>query len=75
MAEVVGFMELFEAKWTELPDAADWTNLRFAREVLGRRKVRRADVIGRAPHGFPLEKGFQAARRSGKLNNSTFGSG
>lgn len=60
LAEDAGFIELFEAKWTEFPDASDWANLRFARQVLGRRKVRRADVICRAPHSFPLEEGFRA---------------
>ena len=60
LVEDAGFIELFEAKWTELPGAADWANLRIAREALDRRKVRRADVICRAAHGFPVEDGCRA---------------
>ena len=36
LAEAAGRLQLFEAKWTELPDATDLINLRFAREALGR---------------------------------------
>lgn len=45
LAEAAGSIELFEAKWTELPDAADLVNLRFAREALGRAKVGTAAVV------------------------------
>ena len=60
LVDDAGFVELFEAKWTELPDAADWANLRIARAALDRQKVRRSDVICRAAHGFPLEDGCRA---------------
>lgn len=30
-----GRLELFEAKWTELPDVADTVNLDFVRNVVG----------------------------------------
>jgi uncharacterized protein len=58
--ENAGVLELFEAKWTELPDATDWVNLRFVREVVGRRKVKSATVVCRARHGYPLEDGCRA---------------
>ncbi len=51
---------MFEAKWTELPDAADLVNLRLAREALGRAQIRTAAVVCRARNGFPLEDGCQA---------------
>lgn len=54
VAETAGFLELLEAKWTELPDAADLVNLRFVREVIGRRKVKSVKVVCRARNGYPL---------------------
>jgi uncharacterized protein len=60
LVEDAGFIELFEAKWTEFPDTADLANLRFARSALDSQKVRRADVICRTPQGFPLEDVFRA---------------
>jgi len=60
LAEAAGRIELFEAKWTELPDADDLVNLRFAREALGRAKVRSAAVVCRARNGFPLEDDCRA---------------
>jgi uncharacterized protein len=60
LVDDAGFIELFEAKWTEFPDTADLANLRFARSALDSQKVRRADVICRTPQGFPLEDVFRA---------------
>jgi uncharacterized protein len=60
LAEAAGRIELFEAKWTELPDVTDLVNLRFAREALGRAKVRSAAVVCRARNGFPLEDDCRA---------------
>jgi uncharacterized protein len=59
VAEIGGRLELFEAKWTELPAAGDTANLSFAREVLGKSKVVGA-VVCRAPNSFPLSNGFRA---------------
>jgi hypothetical protein len=60
VAEEAGRLELFEAKWTELPGGPDTVNLRFAREAIGKPKVRAAAVICRASHGFQLEDGCRA---------------
>jgi uncharacterized protein len=60
LVEAAGWLELFEAKWTELPDATDLVNLRFARETLGRPKVRSAVVVCRARNAFPLDDGCRA---------------
>lgn len=60
LAETAGRLELFEAKWTELPDAGDLVNLRFAHEALGHAKVRSAGVVCRAQNGFPLDAGCRA---------------
>lgn len=34
-----GRLELFEAKWTELPDLGDTANLEFVRNVIGKSRV------------------------------------
>lgn len=60
VTEAAGRFELFEAKWTELPDRRDLANLRFVREVLGKSRVKCAAVMCRTAHGFPLEDGFRA---------------
>ena len=60
LAETAGRLELFEAKWTELPDTRDVVNLRSVREALGKSIVSGAAVVCRTAHGFPLEDGFRA---------------
>jgi predicted AAA+ superfamily ATPase len=54
-----GRLELFEAKWTELPDAGDTVNLGYVREAVGKERVKRGSVVARAPHSFPLANGFR----------------
>ena len=60
VADIGGRLELFEAKWTELPTAADAVNLEFVRNVLGARTAVRGGVVCRARNGFPLMTGFRA---------------
>jgi predicted AAA+ superfamily ATPase len=55
-----GRLELFEAKWTELPDASDTVNLNFVRDVVGKSRVTAGAVVARTPNGFPLANGFRA---------------
>jgi hypothetical protein len=57
--EVAGKVELFEAKWTELPAESDAVNLRFAREALGPRRVFGGGLVCRAKNGFPLADPFR----------------
>src|SRR5208282_5482127 len=54
-----GRLELFEAKWTELPDAGDTLNLDFVRNVVGKSRVAAGAVVCRASNGFPLANGFR----------------
>ena len=49
-----GRLELFEAKWTEVPDLRDAANLRFLRELVGEKKVTSAAVVARTLNPFPL---------------------
>jgi hypothetical protein len=60
VADTGGRLELFEAKWTELPAAGDTANLEFVRNVVGKSRVTAAAVVSRTPNGFPLPNGFRA---------------
>ncbi|MBI1731452.1 MAG: ATP-binding protein [Gammaproteobacteria bacterium] len=53
-------VDLYEAKWTELPMESDTTNLRFVRDIIGPARIRSSAVICRAPNSFPLQRGFRA---------------
>ncbi len=55
-----GRLELFEAKWTELPTAGDAVNLDFVRKVVGKSRVASGTVVCRTPNSFPLVNGFRA---------------
>jgi predicted AAA+ superfamily ATPase len=55
-----GRLELFEAKWTELPDLGDTVNLDFLRNVLGKSRVIRGSVVARTPNSFPFPNGFRS---------------
>jgi predicted AAA+ superfamily ATPase len=55
-----GRAELFEAKWTELPDIGDTVNLEFARNSMGMANVTGGAVVSRTPNGFPFANGFRA---------------
>ncbi|HEX5324295.1 MAG TPA: DUF4143 domain-containing protein, partial [Capsulimonadaceae bacterium] len=55
-----GRLELFEAKWTEIPDAGDTGNLEFARNLVGKWRVIGGGVISRTPNSFPFPNGFRA---------------
>jgi len=55
-----GSMELFEAKWTELPDMCDSVNLDFVRSVVGTSRVTAGAVVSRTPNSFPFANGFRA---------------
>ena len=40
LVDIGGPLELFEAKWTEVPAAADAVNLDFVRNVAGKLRTR-----------------------------------
>lgn len=52
-----GRLELFEAKWTEVPGTADAAGLVAAREAMGHDVVSSASIVCRAPNGYPLKNG------------------
>jgi uncharacterized protein len=59
--DVGGRLELFEAKWTELPARSDAVNLDFARKAVGKSRIAGGAVVSRAPNSFPLGDGFRAS--------------
>ena len=60
LVDVGGQLELFEAKWAELPSESDAVNLDFVRKVVGKAKFLDGTVVCRTPNSFPLADGFQA---------------
>ena len=60
VVDVGGQLELFEAKWTELPAATDAVNLDFVRKVVGEARVASGAVVSRTPNSFPLVNRFRA---------------
>ena len=60
VTEIGGHVELFEAKWTELPSSSDAANLAFVRRVMGEDRVAGGGILCRTPNSFPLRDGFQA---------------
>ncbi|MGA2251476.1 ATP-binding protein [Terracidiphilus sp.] len=60
LVDAGGRLELYEAKWTELPDMGDTVNLDFVRNVVGKSRVAAGAVLSRSPNSFPLANGFRA---------------
>jgi uncharacterized protein len=60
LVDTGGRMELFEAKWTEIPDTGDTVNLDFVRNLIGKSRVASGGVISRTPNSFPFANGFRA---------------
>jgi len=60
VVEAGGKLELFEAKWAELPDKSDTTNLEFVRNAVGQSRTRSGSIVCRTPNSFPFSNGFRA---------------
>lgn len=60
VVDIGGRLEIYEAKWTELPSPADTVNLEFVRQIVGRPKVIAGAIVCRTPNSFPLPGGFRA---------------
>src|SRR5437763_9662483 len=60
VVDIGGRLELFEAKWTELPAASDAVNLDFVRNVVGKSRIASSAIICRAPNSFPIANGLRA---------------
>lgn len=60
VVDVGGRLELFEAKWTELPAESDAVNLEYVRKTVGNARVTSGAVVSRTPNSFPMVNGFRA---------------
>jgi predicted AAA+ superfamily ATPase len=60
LVDAGGQIELFEAKWTELPQAGDGVNLSFARRALGLPAAAGTQIVCRARNAFPIADGLHA---------------
>lgn len=60
VAEAGGRIELFEAKWTEIPTAADAVNLDHVRRIVGADQVTAASILCRTPNPFPVSPDTRA---------------
>ena len=60
VVDVAGKLELFEAKWNEVPTVADSVNLEFVRNVVGKSRIASGAIVCRTPKSFALSNGFRA---------------
>jgi hypothetical protein len=60
VADVAGRLELFEAKWSEVPGADDTVNLNFVRHAVGKSRIASSSVVCRATNSYPLPDGSRA---------------
>jgi uncharacterized protein len=60
VVDIGGRLELFEAKWTELPAASDAVSLDFVRNVVGKSRIASRAIICRTPNSFPIADGLRA---------------
>jgi uncharacterized protein len=60
VADAGGRLELFEAKWNEVPTTSDTVNLKFVRDAVGKSRISGGAVVCRAPNTYPLGDGFRA---------------
>jgi predicted AAA+ superfamily ATPase len=55
-----GRFELYEAKWTERPDAGDTRSIQKVSDELGKRSIAHSGVVCRVDNTYPLEAGAEA---------------
>jgi len=60
VVDVAGRLELFEAKWAEVPAASDAVNLDFVRNVVGKSRIAGAAVVCRTANSYPLADAVRA---------------
>ena len=60
VVDAAGKLELFEAKWNEVPTVADSINLVFVRNVVGKARIASGAVVCRTSKSYTLSNGFRA---------------
>ena len=56
VVDVAGRVELYEAKWSEVPSPSDAANLRYARQIIGAAHVAVCGLVTRALNPYPLDE-------------------
>jgi len=59
LVDIGGRLQLYEAKWAELPSEADAVNLAFVRNILGGTAVSGGGILCRALNAYFLGNGFR----------------
>jgi predicted AAA+ superfamily ATPase len=59
VVDVAGRLELFEAKWAEVPAPEDAVNLNFVRNVVGKSRIVGGAIVCRAANSYPLAEGVR----------------
>jgi len=60
VVDIGGRLDLFEAKWTEVPTDSDAVNLEFVRQIVGKSRIAAGYVVCRTPNSFLLANGYRA---------------
>jgi len=60
LVDIGGRLELFEAKWTEIPDLRDTANLAYVRGKVGTEVVLSGAVVAKPTNSYPFDNGFRA---------------
>ena len=60
ITEAGGKLDLFEAKWSEVPGAGDTVNLQFVRDTVGKSRITSGALVCRTPNSYPTGDGFRA---------------
>ncbi len=60
VVDIGGRLELFEAKWTEVPAAGDAVNLDFVHNVIGKSRIASRAIICRTSNSFPIADELRA---------------
>jgi hypothetical protein len=60
VVDVGGRLEIFEAKWAEVPSAGDAVNLEFVRSVVGKARIASGAIVCRTDNSYPLADGVRA---------------
>ncbi|MGH9511358.1 MAG: ATP-binding protein [Terriglobales bacterium] len=59
VVDAAGKVDLFEAKWNEVPSVGDTVNLEFVRNVVGQSRIASGAIVCRTTKSYPLPNGFR----------------
>lgn len=62
VVDIGGRVELYEAKWSEVPSPSDAANLRYVRQIIGPAHVTACSLVSRTINPYPLDEGTTVLR-------------